>query len=107
MKPTLATERNKQGFPPLHFAIKHIYNNEDAFRQHVDVQDVIKALCEVDLRMISVKDGEICDGDDAFDLAHHARTLKASMSCWLYYCLQKFNLLGIASKSSSGKVNVS
>jgi len=91
MKPTLATERNKQGFLPLHFAIKHIYNNEDAFRQQNYGQDVIGMLCEVDPRMISVKDGTNCDGDDAFDLAHYARTRKASMS-WLYYCLQKIQI---------------
>ena len=41
--------------------------------------------------MISVKDGTNCDGDDAFDLAHHARMYKASMS-WLYYCLKKIQI---------------
>ena len=91
IKPTLATERNKQGFLPLHFAIKHIYNNEDAFRQQNYAQDVIGMLCEVDPRMISVKNGTNCDGDDAFDLAHHVRTYKASMS-WQYYCLQKIQI---------------
>jgi len=89
--PNLALARNRKRHLPLHCAIDCLFNNEEAFGSRENAQEIIKALCTVNSRMILVQisrgNGENgTASDDALDLAHDARRRRPSMG-WLYSLL--------------------